>query len=315
MRLGGVRVSTVPIVSVDNVGVRFGRFAALQDVAFTVGKGSITGLVGPNGAGKTTLLRVLATLLLPTTGRAAVLGRDVVRQAHEVRSLIGYLPDSAGTYQDMRVDEYLKFFADAHGLDRKGYEAFRNQALELSSLEERSRDFVENLSRGMRAKLSFVRALAGNPKLLILDEPLSNLDPVARSEMLKILDRLRSEERTILVSSHILTDLEKVCDSVLFLDRGRLISEPSPDDEVVTYEIRVSAAPGDVVDRLSGLEGVASASKTHEEDRFILQLESAADVSAVLATVVASGLEVLEWKRASASLEERLVKAVTGGGS
>jgi ABC-2 type transport system ATP-binding protein len=284
-------------------------------VEFTVGKGSITGLVGPNGAGKTTLLRVLATLLVPTTGRAAVLGRDVVRQAQEVRSLIGYLPDSAGTYQDMRVDEYLKFFADAHGLDRKGFAAFRKQALDLSSLEDRARDFVENLSRGMLAKLSFVRALAGDPKLLILDEPLSNLDPVARSEMLRILEKLRSEERTILVSSHILTDLEKVCDRVLFLDRGRLLSEPTIEDEAVTYEIRVSAAPEDVANRLGGLDGVASVSKTHEEDRFILRLASAAKAPVVLAAAVSAGLEVAEWKRASASLEERLVKAVARGES
>lgn len=308
--------SQSPVIVAEDLGVRFGSLQALDRVSFTLSAGSIMGLVGPNGAGKTTLIRILATLLLPTSGRAAVSGVDVVDDTAKVRGIIGYLPDFPGLYQDMRVEEYLLFFADAHGLAEGERGKFVSRALELSGLRDRSKSFIEELSRGMRSKLSFVRALAGDPKILLLDEPLSNLDPVARSDMLAIILAIKDEGKSILVSSHIISDLEKICDRVLFIHGGRLIKEPNGEEGGgQDYLIRLRGGREPARENLRQLDGVETLDETGDENCFMIRLGAAADPAKVLKAAVDSGLDVIEWRPAAPSLEERLVKAVKGGDS
>jgi len=303
-----------PVVLAESLGMRFNGFAALDRVSFTVPPGSITGLVGPNGAGKTTLIRILATLLEPTSGRAFVAGHDVARNPSRVRGLIGYLPDFPGLYQDMRVDEYLRFFADAHALGPADRRAFVDRALELSGLGERAKSFIEELSRGMRSKLSFVRALAGNPPLLLLDEPLSNLDPVARSDMLEIMGRVKGEGKSVLVSSHILSDLEKVCDRVLFIHGGRMIQERAGEEPAgEAYFIRLSNPVEEVHGFLLKVEGIVHAEPAGDGRGHVVRLREGADPADVLRAAVEAGGGVLEWKPVTVTLEERLVRAVKGG--
>jgi ABC-2 type transport system ATP-binding protein len=305
-----------PVVRAENLGMRFNGFAALESVSFTVDARSITGLVGPNGAGKTTLLRILATLLEPTSGRAIVAGHDVVRSPSRVRGLIGFLPDFPGLYQDMRVDEYLRFFADAHGLGAGDRAAFMERALELSGLKDRARSFIEELSRGMRSRLSFVRALAGNPPILLLDEPLSNLDPVARADLLELMGKIRDEGKSVLVSSHILSDLEKVCDRAIFIHGGRIIEERAGDEPAgAAYFIRLSRPPGDARAFLLNVDGIVSAEPSAGGEGHVVRLREDADPADVLRAAVESGGGVLEWKPLTASLEERLLRAAKGGGS
>ena len=293
---------------VVDLTVRFGSTTALDRVAFALEAGEVVGLVGPNGAGKTTLLRVLATLLLPSGGRAEVLGFDVARRPLEVRRRIGYLPDFAGLYQDMRVSEYLRFFADANGLDRESRARFVEQALVASQLEERRGDFIEQLSRGMRGKLAFAATLAGDPPLLLLDEPLSGLDPLARGALRDNLSALRDEHRTILISSHMLSDLELLCDRVLLIDRGRLVEEAS--EESIRYELELADADSDAAERLAGIDSVLSVTPGPRPGVLILEIEAATAAPGVLAAVVTLGLEVMAWKPSGGSLEDRFRRAV-----
>jgi ABC-2 type transport system ATP-binding protein len=294
--------------AVVNLTVRFGTTTALDRVAFELTPGEVVGLVGPNGAGKTTLLRVLATLLVPTGGRAEVLGFDVMRRPLEVRRRIGYLPDFAGLYQDMRVSEYLRFFADANGLDRDARRDFVERALETSQLAERAGDYIEQLSRGMRGKLAFAATLAGDPPLLLLDEPLSGLDPLARGALRDTLSALRDERRTILISSHMLADLELLCDRVLLIDRGHLVEEAP--EETVIYELELAGAAQDVEQRLAGIDAVLSVEPGARPGALMIAIDNRAAAPRVLAAVVDLGLEVVVWKPSGGSLEDRFRRAV-----
>lgn len=306
----------IPIVAAQSLSVRFGSLQALDHVSLTVPRGSITGLVGPNGAGKTTLIKILASLLLPGSGSATVGGFDVVRQAASVRRMIGYLPDFVGIYQDMKVVEYLRFFSDAHGLDRKARDAFIKRALELSGLGDRSESFIEELSRGMQSRLAFVRALAGSPELLLLDEPLSNLDPVARTDILAIIAKMREEDTSVLISSHILSDLEKICDRVVFILSGRVIREEGGEQAGgATYELKMAVGSDEAGAKLAGLEGIESADCVEGvENRFVLKLAAGNDPAEILRAIVEAGFAVLEWKPVVLSLEQRLVAAVKEDG-
>ncbi|MBU2572497.1 MAG: ABC transporter ATP-binding protein [Elusimicrobia bacterium] len=300
----------VPAAAADRLGVRFGSFTALDGVSFTVPAASITGLVGPNGAGKTTLLRVLATLLPPSSGSASIGGLDVAGRAEEIRKTIGYLPDFAGIYQDMRVVEYLEFFAATYSLGRTETQKYIASALEISGLAGRAQSFIEELSRGMRAKLSFVRTLAGNPKLLLLDEPLSNLDPLARSELLAVIAGMRAGGKSVLISSHQLGEIEKLCDRVLFLDKGRLLEESR--ETTAFYSLRLANPEADAAALIGGIQGVASVTPS-EGGRYLLRLGTGADPAEVLRGIVVAGPAVLEWRPLIPSLEERLIRAVRGG--
>ena len=242
-------------------------------------------------------------------------GFDVVRQAAAVRRMIGYLPDFVGIYQDMRVVEYLRFFSDAHGLDRNARNAFIERALELSGLRERAEGFIEELSRGMRSKLAFVRALAGSPKLLLLDEPLSNLDPVARTDILSITAQMREEGTSVLISSHILSDLEKLCDRVVFIHNGRIIREEGGEAVGATYELKLAEASDEAGEKLAGLNGIESVDcVAGVENRFVLKLAGGGDPAETLRVIVEAGFGVLEWKPVVLSLEQRLVAAVKKDG-
>jgi ABC-2 type transport system ATP-binding protein len=296
------------VAGVVDLTVRFGATTALDRVAFDLAEGEVVGLVGPNGAGKTTLLRVLATLLVPTAGRAEVLGFDVVRRPLEVRRRIGYLPDFAGLYQDMRVTEYLGFFAAANGLDRESGARFIERSLQSSELEERAGDYIEQLSRGMRGKLAFAATLAGDPPLLLLDEPLSGLDPLARAAVRDNLSGLRDHRRTILISSHMLSDLELLCDRVLLIDRGRLVEEAP--EEAVEYELELATADDEAVLRIGEIAAVTAVSRGSRAELLVLQIESTSAVPGVLAEIVAFGLEVTAWKPSGGSLEDRFRRAV-----
>jgi len=303
-----------PIVEVEDLTVRFGGDTALDRVTFSLDRGAITGLVGPNGAGKTTLLRVLATLLEPDSGRASVDGLDVVEGALEVRRRIGYQPDAAGLYQDMKVEEYLRFFADAHGRKGRDRDGFVARALEIAGLGARAGDFVEDLSLGMRERLAFARTLAGDPRLLLLDEPFSGLDPVARADLRKVLLGAKDEGRSVLVSSHLLWDLERLCDRVLFVDRGRLVDEPTLEDgEETAYELGAVGDPAAIAGAVTGIAGVAGAAPIGRGGLIAVTLSPGTAPQDALAAMVEAGIGVVLWRPADRGLEDRFVRAVAEG--
>jgi ABC-2 type transport system ATP-binding protein len=209
-----------PAISVRHLWHRYGELEVLRDVSFEVAPGEIFGFIGPNGAGKTTTIRVMATLLEPTAGRVEIDGIDAALDPDAVRRIIGYMPDHAGVYERITVREFLEFFADAYQIPELGVV---DAVIELTELTKLSDRLVATLSKGMKQRLQIARTLLHDPKVLVLDEPASDLDPRARIEVRDLLLELRELGKTIFLSSHILTELSDVCTSVGILERGALV--------------------------------------------------------------------------------------------
>ena len=218
-------------IETHELSKKYGKLAAVEDLNLQVAKGALYGLIGPNGAGKTTSLRMLAGLLEPTSGEIIINGQVANHDWRELRRQIGYMPDFFGVYEDMLVWEYLDFFARCYGLPKERQRQIVDELLELVDLSEKRDNYVQTLSRGMRQRLCLAHALVHEPQVLLLDEPASGLDPRARVEMRELLRELGSMGKTILVSSHILTELGELCDSIGIIERGRLVAS-GPLDEI-----------------------------------------------------------------------------------
>jgi len=216
-----------PIVETRGLTKRYGPFQALEELNLSIEPGVVFGFIGPNGAGKTTSMRILATLLEPTSGEAWVGGYSVTREPKSVRQVLGYMPDNFGVYDNMKVWEYLDFFAASYGLPRGRRLGLIDDLLALVDLSEKKEGYVEALSRGMKQRLCLARTLVHDPQLLILDEPASGLDPRARVELRALLRQLGALGKTVIVSSHILTELADICDHVGIIERGRLLASGS----------------------------------------------------------------------------------------
>ncbi len=212
------------MIRVEGVSHWFGRLRVLNDVWFHVPAGEVFGFIGPNGAGKTTTLRMLATLLEPTDGRVLVDGYDVVERPADVRRVLGFMPDGFGVYDNITVAEYLEFFAAAHGIASGVRLRTLEAVIELTDLGPLRDRLVQALSKGMKQRLAIARTLLHDPKVLILDEPANGLDPRARIEMRDLIEQLRGLGKTIVLSSHILTELSDMVTSVAILERGRLLA-------------------------------------------------------------------------------------------
>ena len=218
------------IIKSEALGKSFGSFEALRGISLEVPAGSIYGFVGPNGAGKTTTMRILTTLTRPSDGEAWVAGHSVLEDRRAVRRAIGYMPDEFGVYEDLRVWEYLDFFAACYDIPENQRKVLVGDLLELVDLRHRRDDMVDKLSRGMKQRLSLARTLAHDPEVLILDEPASGLDPRARVEIRELLGELANMGKTIFFSSHILADVEDVCSHIGIIEAGELIMQGSIDE-------------------------------------------------------------------------------------
>ena len=213
----------MPLVEIKNLRKEYKNLVAVKGLSLTLEPGDIFGFIGPNGAGKTTTIKMLATLLEPTSGIARVDGIDVTEAPEEVRARIGYMPDAFGVYDDFKVWEYLDFFASAYRVPKNDRAGLIDDVLELTTLTVKKEAYVEELSRGMKQRLCLAKTLIHDPKVLLLDEPASGLDPRARIEIKELLKELKSMGKTIIISSHILPELADFCTSVGIIERGELI--------------------------------------------------------------------------------------------
>jgi ABC-2 type transport system ATP-binding protein len=211
-----------PAVVLRGVQHSFRKFKALVDINFDVPSQSLHGFVGPNGAGKTTVLKLICTLLKPQTGKVEVFGRDVATDYLAVRRRLGFMPDHFSMYRQMTVYEYLDFFAAAYGLPVETRTKVLDDVLELTDMGGKRTELINGLSRGMQQRVGLARVLVNDPDILLLDEPASGLDPRARIELMDVLRALRSMGKTIIISSHILSELAELCDSVTIIDRGTI---------------------------------------------------------------------------------------------
>ena len=259
---------------------RFGAVTAVDALDLDVPRGSAFGLIGPNGAGKTTTMLCLATLLRPDSGEVSVFGHDPRSDRHEVRALVGWMPDFFGVYDDLTCREYLRFFAAAYRVDA----AIRNRRvddlLELVGLEHKADTDVSGLSRGMQQRLGLARTLVHDPQLLILDEPASGLDPRARVEVRAILQELCRQGRTLLISSHILSELAALCDRIGIIEQGRMLAQGTPAE----IEFRAAGTMTVDVTLLSNGEG---------DDATQRALARAGDFGVVSATATGNGIRVV----------------------
>ena len=301
------------IVRTEGLVKRYDRTVAVAGIDLAIDQGEIFGLVGPNGAGKTTTLRMLATLLRPDAGTAEIDGWSVTRNPDEVRRVLGFMPDAFGVYDDMKVWEYLDFFARCYGLPAAGRRRMIGDLLELVDLGDRRDAYVQDLSRGMQQRLCLAHALVHDPQVLLLDEPASGLDPRARVELRELLRELRSMGKTIVISSHILPELEELCTSVAIVDRGQVLAQGRVAE--IERRLRFGAVlrvrlllEGDDLaaarDRLATELDVASATILPDGTVELGFRGDDAAAARLLATVVAAGLPVASFARAASDLEE-----------
>ncbi len=213
----------MPIVQTINLTKRYGKLVALNNLHLSIEEGECFGYIGPNGAGKTTTIRILATLLQPTWGEARVCDYIIGYQSRLIRPLIGYVPDFFGAYEDMAVQEYLEFFASAYNITGQQRSRVVGDVLELTDLAYKRDALVDSLSRGMKQRLSIARVLLHDPKVLLLDEPASGLDPRARIEIRELLKELHRMGKTIIISSHILHELAELCTTIGIIEQGKLL--------------------------------------------------------------------------------------------
>jgi ABC-2 type transport system ATP-binding protein len=302
-----------PIVETHGLVKRYDKTVAVAGLDLAVEPGEIFGLVGPNGAGKTTTLRMLATLLRPSAGTAEIDGWSIGRNPDEVRRVLGFMPDVFGVYDDMKVWEYLDFFARCYGLPAAARRRMIADLLELVDLADRRDDYVQTLSRGMEQRLCLAHALVHDPKVLLLDEPASGLDPRARVELRELLRELRSLGKTILISSHILPELEELCTSLAIVDRGQVLAQGRVSD--IERRLRFGAVlrvrlllDGEALEaargRFAADPDVASAAIL-EDGTIELGFRGDDAASArLLASSVAAGLPIVSFARAASDLEE-----------
>jgi len=304
------------LIEVEGLHKRFGSQVALQEVDFVVPAGEIFGFIGPNGAGKTTTIRILATLALPDAGTATIGGIPVAEDPHGVRELIGYMPDFFGVYDRLTSIEYLEFYAACHGVPHRRRRAVGYELLELVDLSGRAEDQVDTLSRGMKQRLCLARALVHDPQVLLLDEPASGLDPRARIEMRELIRELRRMGKTILVSSHILPELEELCTWVGFIDAGRMVAA-GPMSEVRNQvltgrRLRVEVVDPDEVkllaarDQIEGRPGVITVELV--EDGLEVAVEEAFQDQDLLMELVRAGVAVRSFAPVTGDLSEAFMR-------
>lgn len=308
---------TGPAIELRRLHRFFGNTRAVDDVSFTVPRGSVFGFIGPNGAGKTTSMRVLATLELPTYGDALVDGFSSINDPERVRRQLGFMPDSFGTYAYTSCEEYLDFFARAYGLVGRQRSQRMRWVMDFTGLKPLAEKPVRGLSKGMRQRLCLGRALIHDPNVLILDEPAAGLDPRARIELRKMIRALAADGKTLLVSSHILTELAEMCDRVGIIEQGRLLATGTVD------EIRQNQRPTRELEIrvLDNAELVGALLENHAEvshitcDGNLFRFSLSGDETqqaTLLRTLVIEGATILEFSPRSRSLEDVFLQVTQG---
>ncbi|MFO7976130.1 MAG: ABC transporter ATP-binding protein [Candidatus Hydrogenedentota bacterium] len=306
------------IIETQKLTKRYGREQALKNLDLVVEEGDIYGFIGPNGAGKTTTLRILATLLAPTFGKAFVDGFDVMKQPYQVKTILGFMPDSFGVYDGMRLIEYLDFFGAAYKIPKKKRRSIIDDVLQLTDLTSKADDFVSAFSRGMKQRCCLAKTLLHDPKVLLLDEPASGLDPRARIEMRELLKTLCKMGKTILISSHILSELGDMCSRIGILEHGILIKQGKYPD--ILEEIRQTREI-----RLVVLEGAEKAQRILEETTGVLNIDNSGrefqfetnlpydELADLHQKLMGVGAKIVFFEEVKGTLEDVFLKVTKGG--
>jgi ABC-2 type transport system ATP-binding protein len=297
------------MISVQHLRKEYDDTVALENLHLEVPEGEVYGLIGPNGAGKTTLIRILATLLEPTYGRVRIAGIDALEEPLKVHPLIGYMSDFFSLYDNMLVWEYLDHFARCYGIERRRRTKLIEEVLELVSLQVRRDSEIKALSRGMRQRLCFAKTLLHQPKVLLLDEPASGMDPAGRLEFRELLKQLHAMGRTVLISSHILTEMADFCTSIGIMEQGKLLASGRVDAILeqlqpgLRLEIEVANGTAQLLDILKGHAAVQQVEVTDSRLRCRWRGQRA-ELPDLHRRIVAGGVDLIALAVKSDNLED-----------
>ncbi len=305
------------MLSIKNLNKSYGRFRAVTDLNLEVPEGEIFGFVGPNGAGKTTTMKIMCGLLGATSGEITLDGVDVIKHSSRIKEKIGYMPDFFGVYDDLKVSEYLEFYASIYKIKGEERKKITGDLLELVELGHKREAYVDSLSRGMKQRLCLARSLVHNPRLLVLDEPASGMDPRARVEMKEILKNLKGMGKTIVISSHILPELSELCTSIGIIDKGRMVISGSVSEIMQqVYSKRIIKIK--VMDKVS--EAAVLLSEYPFVDKLVTGEDTIqagfegdeGDMSRVLSELVTKGIPVVSFAQLDGNLEDVFMRVTKG---
>jgi len=305
------------MIRIEHLRKEYRNLVAVKDLSLHLEEGDIFGFIGPNGAGKTTTIKMLATLLRPTSGTAWIGGHNIASDPEKVRAIIGYMPDFFGVYDDIKVWEYLDFFAAAYRIPRDRRPGIVNDVLELTDLMGKKDAYVEELSRGMKQRLCLAKTLVHDPKVLLLDEPASGLDPRARVEIKELLKELRSMGKTILISSHILPELADFCNKIGIIEQGELIVSGNVGDIMrqitggKVYQIKVAEESSRATELLSSLPGVRNV-KLVEGLIKVEMADDNVDSHQILQMLIENRFKVTSFTEQEEDLEDIFMKVTKG---
>jgi ABC-2 type transport system ATP-binding protein len=310
-----------PLVEVRGLNRVFDSVHAVQDLSFAIRRGAVVGFIGANGAGKTTTMRIMATLDEPTSGQVIVDGLDVVEEPSKVRRLVGWMPDAFGTYPNMTVFEYLDFFARSYGFSRTQRRERVEEVMHFADLLPLADRQMGKLSKGMGQRLCFGRMLIPDPEFMILDEPAAGLDPKARLEFKNLVRLLAARGKTLFISSHILSELGEMCDSLLFIDGGRLVfhgdaeslkhGQPTNGEAaMMAVQVTVAGDPRPIVEWAETNQGWSVLEERRDGARLACEGSEPAFLADGLRRIVAAGIPVIEFRREQRRLEEAFVDMV-----
>lgn len=300
------------MIETSDLTKKYGELFALERLTIKLEKGDCYGFIGPNGSGKTTTMRILATLLNPSWGEASVCGYSIYTGPKEIRRAIGYMPDFFGVYDDMKVTEYLEFFAAAYRIEGPSRRKKVDEVLELVDLGYKRDALVTSLSRGMTQRLGLARVLLHEPQVLLLDEPASGLDPRARIDMRNLIKELRGMNKTIMVSSHILPELADICNKIGIIERGKLIFNGTVDEAIrkvrgnFVFTVSVGAERNEEASRLiEGYAEVESVRHDPKTDALDVRLkEGHEDGSFLPDRLIHAGFRLKSFKEKEVNLED-----------
>jgi ABC-2 type transport system ATP-binding protein len=315
------QAQTSPLVEVNGLNRVFDSVHAVQDLSFAIRRGGVVGFIGANGAGKTTTMRIMATLDEPTSGQVVVDGLDVVEEPAKVRRLVGWMPDAFGTYPNMTVFEYLDFFARSYGFSRTQRRERVEEVMHFADLLPLADRQMGKLSKGMGQRLCFGRMLIPDPEFMILDEPAAGLDPKARLEFKNLVRLLAARGKTLFISSHILSELGEMCDSLLFIDGGRLVfhgdaeslkhGQPTNGEAaMMAVQVTVAGDPRPLVEWAETNQGWSVVEERRDGARLACEGSDPAFLADGLRRIVAAGIPVIEFRREQRRLEEAFVDMV-----
>ena len=305
------------MIQTKDLTKRYGELYAIQSIDLNLEKGDLFGFIGPNGAGKTTTMRIIATLLQPSWGEAYVDGYSIYKNPKEIRRLVGYMPDFFGVYDDMKVIEYLEFFAAAYRINGKKRSQICEEMLDVVDLAFKRDAFANTLSRGQTQRLGLARVMLHDPQLLLLDEPLSGLDPRARIDMRNVLKRLGEMGKTVIVSSHILPELADVCNKIGIIDRGVMNVNASVADVMkqvrrsTILKVQVANETERAAEMLSQSNVVESV-ETNGDEISVTLIEGVEDYTALPTQLIESGLRLLEFREDEVNLEAAFMTLTKG---